>query len=65
MKQVNENIKQKLQQLAKDGHIACAEATALANSEGVSPLVVGLAADAAKIKITACQLGCFGVKKEN
>lgn len=63
MKQVNEAIKQKVRELAKDGYITCAEATALANSEGVPPLIVGLAADAAKVKITACQLGCFGVKK--
>ncbi|WP_425057762.1 hypothetical protein SCACP_23000 [Sporomusa carbonis] len=63
MEQVNEVIVQKVRELAKDGRLTCAEATQLANAEGVPPIVVGRAADAAGIKITACQLGCFGAKK--
>lgn len=63
MHQVNEAIIRKVRELAKDGSLTCAEATQLANREGVPPLVIGQAADAAKIKITACQLGCFGVRK--
>lgn len=63
MTQINELIKQKVQLLAKDGRLTCAEAIALANSEGVPPLVVGKAADAANVKIIACQLGCFGGAK--
>ncbi|MDF2571896.1 MAG: hypothetical protein K0R55_3500 [Sporomusa sp.] len=63
MEHVNEAIKEKVRQLAKDGRLTCAEATQLANDQGVPPIVVGRAADAANVKITACQLGCFGVKK--
>ncbi|SMC76225.1 hypothetical protein [Sporomusa malonica] len=63
MEQVNEVIKEKVRELAKDGRLTCVQATQLANAEGVPPIVVGLAADAAKVKITACQLGCFGVDK--
>ena len=63
MKQINESIKQKVQELAKDGRLTCAEAIAMANREGVPPIAIGRAADAAKVKIVACQLGCFGVNK--
>ena len=35
MKQINESIKQKVQELAKDGRLTCAEAIAMANREGV------------------------------
>ena len=63
MKQIDESIKQKVQELAKDGRLTCAEAIALANSQGVPPITVGRAADAAKVKIIACQLCCFGVNK--
>ena len=64
MEQVNEAIKHKVSELAKNGRITCAEATELAKAQGVPPITVGQAADAAGVKITACQLGCFGVKKE-
>jgi hypothetical protein len=47
---------------ARDGRIACAAALALAERTGVSPAEVGRTCDLLKIKIAACQLGCFGRK---
>jgi len=44
---------------AKDGRITCTAARRVAGELKVTPKVVGEAADALKIKITACELGCF------
>ncbi|MCL6449781.1 MAG: hypothetical protein K6T75_00605 [Acetobacteraceae bacterium] len=45
---------------AADGRLPCARALELARRLGVSPREVGAAADSAGVRITACQLGCFG-----
>lgn len=58
-----DEIKSKVKALAKDGYLSCAQALKLADEENVAPLVVGKAADEAKIKIITCQLGCFNGKK--
>ncbi|MBP2635726.1 MAG: hypothetical protein H6Q72_1633 [Firmicutes bacterium] len=63
MEQVDEAIKQKVESLAKNGQLSCAEAIKLANTEAVPPTCIGRAANAAGVKIIACQLGCFGGKK--
>ncbi|HWR43849.1 hypothetical protein [Sporomusa sp.] len=63
MEQVDEAIKQKVREVAKEGRLTCSEAMQLANAAGVPPIIIGRAADAARVKIIACQLGCFGVKK--
>jgi hypothetical protein len=63
MEEVDEAIKQKIESLAKNGQLSCAEAIKLANTEAVSPLCIGRVANAAGVKIIACQLGCFGGKK--
>jgi hypothetical protein len=52
-------LQNKLQAVAQNGQISCAEAMALAEGEAVSTIEVGQAADAAGIKIVTCQLGCF------
>jgi hypothetical protein len=44
----------------KDGRLPCHEAHAIAAELGVEPLVVGLAANDADIRISRCQLGLFG-----
>ncbi|SDE42405.1 hypothetical protein [Sporomusa acidovorans] len=64
MKTVNEELKNKLIDLAKNGKLTCAEAHQLAESAGVSLRVIGKAVEAAGIKISDCQLGCFGKYKE-
>ncbi len=50
--------------LAKEGKLTCAEAHQLAEAEGVSLVVIGKAAQEAGVKISDCQLGCFGKHKE-
>ncbi len=61
---VIDEIDQKLQNMAFDGMITCAQATQLARSLSVEPLLVGKKAERLGLKITDCQLGCFGRFKE-
>lgn len=49
----------RIQEVAHEGRLACARAHRLAAELGVSVPDVGWAADASKIRITRCQLGCF------
>ncbi|MDP8225721.1 MAG: hypothetical protein P9L99_20340 [Candidatus Lernaella stagnicola] len=49
----------KLKEKSVDGNIVCAVALALADELGVSPRVIGDLATRGKIRIRACQLGCF------
>lgn len=57
-------VREKVLALARDGQLPCAAALRLATELGVTPQAVGQAADAAGVKIIACQLGCFGGAKE-
>ncbi len=50
---------EKLKQIAPQGRISCSEARELAAQLNVNLSEVGKACDAAKIKIQACELGCF------
>lgn len=43
-----------------DGTLSCAEAFAVADRTGVSPIEVGRAADLLRVKLSHCQLGLFG-----
>ncbi|MHB1159439.1 MAG: tRNA (N6-threonylcarbamoyladenosine(37)-N6)-methyltransferase TrmO [Chloroflexota bacterium] len=49
----------RIQEAASEGRLACALAHRLAGELGVSVPDVGWAADASRIRITRCQLGCF------
>jgi hypothetical protein len=49
---------------AREGKITCPRALSLANALGLAPAVIGKAANKAGIKITGCQLGCFGSERE-
>lgn len=55
----DENVKEAVRRAAVDGKISCTRARRLAGELGVSPKEVGQAADELKIKIHACELGCF------
>jgi len=44
---------------ARDGELACANALRIAKEANVSPKRIGELADKLKIKLRACQLGCF------
>lgn len=54
-----EQIEQEVKKLAPEGRLSCAQAFALADKLGVKPRAIGQAANDLKIKIMACQLGCF------
>ncbi len=60
----NEKLAAELRQRARGGRLACAAALALARELGVPPQEVGRAANELGIKITDCQLGCFGGRRE-
>lgn len=56
---VDQVVAEALKQEAHDGKITCTKARQLAERLQVSPLVIGRACDELKIKIIACELGCF------
>lgn len=60
----HEELKNKIIELAKQGKLTCAEAHQLAESEGVSVVIIGKVAVEAGVRISDCQLGCFGKYKE-
>jgi hypothetical protein len=49
----------RIKEVAAQGKLTCHEAWQIANELRIPFLDVGRAADAAGIKIIACQLGCF------
>lgn len=59
MSEIPEKVLQAVREAAKDGRLTCAEAHELSKRMGVNLLVVGQACDELKIKLKACQLGCF------
>lgn len=48
-----------VKQAARDNRLSCTQARRLADELEVPPKVIGDACDALKIKIKACELGCF------
>jgi hypothetical protein len=54
-----EKIKELINQKQRDGRITCKHACDIAELAGVAPSKVGVLLDEMKIKIGACQLGCF------
>ena len=46
-----------------DGRLACTDALDLADELGVAPRTIGLAADAAGVKLVECELGLFGPRR--
>lgn len=61
--EIHKNIEKKLQELAKNGRLTCAEAHQLAVTEGATLMSIGKLVEQAGIKICDCQLGCFGKHK--
>ncbi len=45
--------------IAQDGKASCKRLLEIAREKDVSPRVVGRVCDELKIRICACQLGCF------
>ena len=52
-------ITEELVKKSESGRISCRAALALAERLGVAPSFVGKAANRERVKIVACQLGCF------
>jgi hypothetical protein len=53
------NIKEKIQTQTKNNKISCKQAFKIAEEAGISPGVLGEMLNEMKIKVAACQLGCF------
>ncbi len=56
----DERLAAELRQRARDGRLPCATAFAIAEELGIPRIRVGQAADELGIRISDCQLGCFG-----
>ena len=56
-------IKNEVLKIVQDKRLSCVKALALAKRLKVRPIEIGRAANELGIKITNCQLGCFGVKR--
>ncbi|MFZ5647725.1 MAG: hypothetical protein ACOY30_08935 [Bacillota bacterium] len=57
--QADDKIIQAVLKAAKDGRLSCTAARKLAGELQVSPRIIGEACNQLKIKIHACELGCF------
>ena len=47
----------------KEGYLSCPTAWKIASNAGVPKIAVGEITDRLGIRVTSCQLGCFGVEK--
>ncbi|MGE5455007.1 MAG: hypothetical protein ACM3O9_07415 [Methylocystaceae bacterium] len=56
---INEQLEKELTRLSPEGKISCSLARKVAEDLGVPPQKVGEACNQLKIKICACELGCF------
>ncbi len=56
-------IKDEVLKVAQNKRLPCVEALALAKRLKVKPIEIGKAANELGIKITDCQLGCFGRRR--
>ncbi len=61
---IDERLAEEVKRRAPQGRLPCAAALRLATELRVAPSVVGEAANLLGIKITDCQLGCFGRGKK-
>jgi hypothetical protein len=52
-------VLEKVNAATEDGKITCPRALAIARETGISPKELGDLLDEMKVKIDACQLGCF------
>lgn len=54
-----DHLEKRIQEIARDSRLPCALALKLAADEKVPPARIGELANALKVKIVSCQLGCF------
>jgi hypothetical protein len=62
--QVNPTLAKRLNENATDGRLTCSSAFTVAAETGTNSAEVGRAADLLELKITKCQLGLFGYRRE-
>ncbi|HTG01005.1 MAG TPA: hypothetical protein VK654_10525 [Nitrospirota bacterium] len=55
----NEKVIEAVRAAAVDNRISCSKARALAQKHGVSLAEMGRICNELKIKVSACELGCF------
>ncbi len=58
------DVEHEIAKASDHGEISCRKALQLAENLQVPPRAVGDAADRTGVKITSCQLGCFGNSKQ-
>ncbi len=58
-RELDKELLERIKELAPDGTITCREARELAEKLGIPASKVGKVCSDARIKITACELGCF------
>ena len=54
-----EKLLEAIQSASKDNRLSCEKAHELAHAQGVSLQEIGALCNELKIRISACQLGCF------
>ncbi len=59
MNEQKEKVWQSIKETAKDGRLSCTAARKIASDNNVPPKFVGDICDELKVKIKACELGCF------
>ncbi|MDO7785666.1 hypothetical protein [Desulforamulus aquiferis] len=59
MSEYDEKLVQAVREGAKEGKLSCTAARKIAGEFKVPPKVIGDICDLNKIKIKACELGCF------
>jgi hypothetical protein len=59
VKEIKAELLEAVKNVSRDGRITCTEARSLAEELNVHPREIGDACNALKIKIIACELGCF------
>jgi hypothetical protein len=59
MDKIPVEVLEAVKKAAPEGRLTCAAAHELAKKLGVDPCLIGQAANATKVKIKKCQLGCF------
>lgn len=57
--ELKQEVLEAVKKAAEGGRITCTAARKLAGEMGISPRLIGQAADELKIKIKECELGCF------
>lgn len=56
----DEELRQAVRELTRDGKASCSDLLALAGKTTTPPRELGALCNDMKVRVSACQLGCFG-----